>query len=80
MLPVRQRSRRARHEGLLQPSLTSLVSYDTALLFVTCLLSFLHICLPTAGVWVKDTDASDTESYNRALDIMKLGAMPLGCC
>ncbi|KAK9839249.1 hypothetical protein WJX81_004180 [Elliptochloris bilobata] len=27
------------------------------------------------GVWVKDTDASDAESYDRALDIMKLGRL-----
>ena len=77
MLPVRQRSHRARYKGLLQPSLISLVSTATTTsrdaAVVCSSVSLLCVWLPSAGVWVKDTDASDAESYNRALDIMKLG-------
>lgn len=28
-----------------------------------------------AGVWIKDREASDLESYSRTLDLMRLGAL-----
>ena len=44
MLPVRQRSRRARHKSLLQPSLTSVVSHNTTLVTSCAVLPLTQRC------------------------------------